>query len=63
VVSLSPNPEDHRRPNCVVLAQPDGTMPSDSAPETWNPMPDGVVVASVVDPDEFEGEVDRLLAA
>jgi HD-GYP domain-containing protein (c-di-GMP phosphodiesterase class II) len=63
VVSLSPNPEDHRRPNCVVLARPDGTMPPDSAPETWNPMPDGISVAHVVNPDEFEGEVDRLLAA
>jgi HD-GYP domain-containing protein (c-di-GMP phosphodiesterase class II) len=63
VVSLSPNPDDQRRPNCVVLARPDGTMPPDSAPETWNPMPDGITVANVVDPDEFEGEVDRLLAA
>ena len=63
VVSLSPNPDDRRRPSCVVLARPDGTMPPDSAPETWNPMPDGVVVARVVDPDEFEGEVERLLAA
>ena len=63
VVSLSPNPEDRRRPNCVVLARPDGTMPPDSAPETWNPMPAGVTVTQVVDPDEFEGEIDRLLAA
>jgi hypothetical protein len=47
----------------VVLARPDGSMPPDSAPETWNPMPKSIRVAHVVDPDEFEGEVDRLLAA
>jgi len=63
VVSLSPNPEDGRRPNCVVLARPDGSMPPDSEPETWNPMPDGLSVAHVVEADEFEGEVERLLAA
>ena len=63
VVSLSPDPEDVCRPNCVVLARPDGSMPPDSAPETWNPMPKSIRVARVVDPDEFEGEVDRLLAA
>src|SRR5262245_9981707 len=63
VVSLSPNPEDRRRPNCVVLARPDGSMPPDSAPETWSPMPEGITVANVVNPDEFEGQVERLLAA
>ena len=38
-------------------------MPPDSTPETWNPMPEGISVAHVVDPDEFEGQVERLLAA
>jgi HD-GYP domain-containing protein (c-di-GMP phosphodiesterase class II) len=63
VISLSPNPEDPRRPNCRVLSRPDGSMPPDTDPELWSPMPNDVIVSSVVDPDEFEGEIDRLLAA
>jgi hypothetical protein len=63
VISLSPNPEDPRRPHCRVLSRPDGSMPPDTHPERWSPMPNDVSVSSVVDPDEFEGEIDRLLAA
>ena len=63
VISLSPNPEDARRPHCLVLARQDGSMPPDSHPETWNPMPREITVSRVVDPDEFEGQVDQLLAA
>jgi hypothetical protein len=63
VVSLSPNPEDGRRPTCVVLAGPDGSRSSDSTPETWNPMPAHVNVVRVLDPDQYEDEIDRILAA
>jgi HD-GYP domain-containing protein (c-di-GMP phosphodiesterase class II) len=63
LVSLSPNLDDVRRPNCLVLARPDGSMPADSHPEMWSPMPAEYRVTRVLDPDEYEGEVDRLLAA
>ena len=63
VLSLYPNPNDSRRPVCRVLSRSDGTTPSEAAPEIWDPMPAEVTVASVVSPDEFEGEVDQLLAA
>ena len=63
VISLSPNPEDARRPTCRVLARPDGSMPLDAHPEIWDPMPKNVSVSRVVSPEEFEGEVGRLIAA
>jgi HD-GYP domain-containing protein (c-di-GMP phosphodiesterase class II) len=63
VVSMSPNPEDARRPHCRVLKRPDGTMPPDVDPEIWSPMPAEIEVSRIVNPEEFEGEVDRLLAA
>jgi len=63
VVSLGGHPEDIRRPRCRVLAYPDGTMPLESEPEIWSPMPRTMAVARVVHPDEFDFEVDRLLAA
>ncbi|HTM57309.1 MAG TPA: HD domain-containing phosphohydrolase [Candidatus Udaeobacter sp.] len=63
VISLSPNPEDMRRPFCRVLARPDGSMPPDAHPETWDPMPKDMTVSRVVSPEEFDGEIDRLIAA
>jgi HD-GYP domain-containing protein (c-di-GMP phosphodiesterase class II) len=63
VLSLYPNPEDSRRPVCRVLSSSDGAKPPETAPEIWDPMPPEFSVASVVSPDEFEGEVDLLLAA
>jgi hypothetical protein len=63
VLSLHPNPNDSRRPVCRVLSRSDGTTPPETEPEIWDPMPPEVTVASVVSPDEFEGEVDLLLAA
>jgi HD-GYP domain-containing protein (c-di-GMP phosphodiesterase class II) len=63
VLSLHPNPKDSRRPVCRVLSRSDGTTPSETEPEIWDPMPSEFTVASVVSPDEFEGEVDQLLAA
>jgi HD-GYP domain-containing protein (c-di-GMP phosphodiesterase class II) len=63
VLSLHPNPKDSRRPVCRVLSRSDGTTPPETDPEIWDPMPSEIAVASVVSPDEFEGEVDQLLAA
>src|SRR5262245_20106370 len=63
VISLSSNSEDPRRPHCRVLARRDGSIPSDSLPELWEPMPDDEHVVRVVPPDEFDFEVEQLLAA
>jgi len=63
VISLGINPDDLRRPHCRVLARRDGTIPPDSHPELWEPMPADENVVRVVPPDEFDGEVEQLLAA
>lgn len=63
VLSTMPNPADPARPHCRVLSRPDGSMPMDSDAATWDPMPQDESVARVVLPEEFEFEVDRLLAA
>jgi HD-GYP domain-containing protein (c-di-GMP phosphodiesterase class II) len=63
VLSLHPNPKDPRRPVCRVLERSDGTTPLETHPEVWDPMPPEIEVAAVVPPGEFEGEVERLLAA
>lgn len=63
VLSLYPNPRDTHRPVCRVLSRPDGTTPHHAEPEIWNPLPAEQSVRSVVPTDEFEDEIDRLLAA
>lgn len=63
VVSLTNNREDLRRPHCRVLAHPDGTPALEGRPEIWAPMPRHETVARVVPPEEFEVEIDQLLAA
>jgi hypothetical protein len=63
VLSLNNNREDLRRPQCRVLARPDRSLVLDGHPEIWDPMPSHESVARVVPPEEFEAEVDRLLAA
>jgi HD-GYP domain-containing protein (c-di-GMP phosphodiesterase class II) len=63
VLSLSPNSADPLRPHCRVLSRPDGTMPIEGDTALWSPMPLDEAVARVVVPEEFEFEVDRLLAA
>jgi HD-GYP domain-containing protein (c-di-GMP phosphodiesterase class II) len=63
VLSVSPNSADPARPHCTVLSRPDGTMPMDTEAAMWQPMPPDESVARVVVPEEFEFEVDRLLAA
>lgn len=63
VLSLNPNPADPARPQCKVLSRPDGSVPMDDDSAIWDPMPDDESVARVVVPEEFDFEVDRLLAA
>lgn len=63
VLSMNPNGADPARPHCKVLSRPDGTMPPESETALWEPMPPDESVARVVLPEEFDFEVDRLLAA
>ena len=63
VLSLNNDREDLRRPQCRVLAYPDGVHALDGSPEIWEPMPRHETVVRVVPPEEFETEIDRLLAA
>lgn len=63
VLSLSPNPHDLRRPNCRVLARPDGPVAAEEEGETWNPMPASERVVRVVRPEEVTANTSDLLAA
>jgi hypothetical protein len=63
VLSLNPNLADPARPQCKVLSRPDGSVPMDDDSSIWDPMPADESVARVVVPEEFDFEVDRLLAA
>jgi HD-GYP domain-containing protein (c-di-GMP phosphodiesterase class II) len=63
VLSLNHDRDDLRRPQCRVLAFPDGRHALEDQPEIWSPMPRHESVARVVPPEMFEAEVDRLLAA
>ena len=63
VMSLSPNPQDVRRPNCRVLVQSDGTPVPDEPGEQWTPMPVGVSVERVLKPEEYTFNTGELLAA
>jgi HD-GYP domain-containing protein (c-di-GMP phosphodiesterase class II) len=63
VMSLSPNPEDLRRPFCRVIGRP-GEASLDPASELrWDPMPDGEQVARVIPPEEHGLPIDDMLAA
>jgi hypothetical protein len=46
-----------------VLARPGGHLSLEAHPEVWAPMPRHESVARVLAPEEFEVEIDRLLAA
>jgi HD-GYP domain-containing protein (c-di-GMP phosphodiesterase class II) len=63
VLSLSPDPAVPTRPFCRVLSRPDGSMPDEHENAVWQPMPAHESVARVVTPEEFDFEVDQLLAA
>ena len=63
LLSLSPNPNDLRRPNCRVLVRPDGTEEPEENAEFWTPMPPTETVASVVPPEEYTQNTSEMLAA
>ena len=63
VLSIQNDCEDLRRPHCRVLACPDGRHALDGRPVTWAPMPRHETVDRIVPPEEFDAEIDQLLAA
>lgn len=63
VLSLSPNSEDVLRPNVRVLVRPDGSAPTEEAPELWQPMPKNESVSRVLKPEEHQAATQELLAA
>ncbi len=63
VLVTSPNPKDVTRPFCRVLVRPDGSQPSEDAPETWDPMPDSEHADKVIKPEEHQHNTNELLAA
>ena len=63
LLSLSPNPEDPRRPNCKVLRRPDGSAPPEDAPVHWDPMGPEERIMRVVKPEEVSIDVDEHLRA
>ena len=63
VLSLSPNPEDLRRPFCRVLVNPDGRPEPEENPTTWNPMPPEQRVVHVLRPEEHPVQTSGLIAA
>jgi len=62
VLSLSPNPADLRRPHVRVMVRPDGSMPTEDAPELWDPMPESESVVRVLQPEEHPGSQELLAA-
>ena len=62
-LALSPNPQDVTRPHCRVLLRPDGTSPTEEAPELWDPMPAGDHVQRVLRPEERPTDSGEMLAA
>src|SRR5437867_4938381 len=63
VLSLSPNPEDVRRPMCRVLVHPDGTATPEENAEQWSPMPAERYVVRVLKPEEHAFATGEYLAA
>lgn len=63
VMSLSPNPNDLRRPFCRVLERPDGTRFLEVVGPTWDPMPPHEHVVRPLSPEEWPGDTESLLAA
>jgi HD-GYP domain-containing protein (c-di-GMP phosphodiesterase class II) len=61
-LSLSPNPADLRRPHARILVRPDGSSPSEDAPELWDPMPATETVERVLQPEEHPGAQEMLAA-
>jgi len=62
-LSLSPNPNDLRRPNCRVLVRPDGTPEPEEGATMWEPMPVTERVVRVLNPDDIAVKSGEYLAA
>jgi HD-GYP domain-containing protein (c-di-GMP phosphodiesterase class II) len=62
-LSLSPNPDDARRPFCRLLTMPDGRPASPDEADQWSPMPAGVRVLRVLRPEEHQVATQEALAA
>ncbi len=62
-LSISPNPDDLRRPNCKVLMHPDGRVEPEEGGLEWNPMPVSEHVVRVLRPEEHPVETVEYLAA
>ncbi len=62
-VVMSPNPKDPTRPFARVLVRPDGSQPSDDAPELWDPMPETEYVVRVLTPEDTSIKPQEVLAA
>jgi HD-GYP domain-containing protein (c-di-GMP phosphodiesterase class II) len=63
VLSISPNPNDLRRPHCRLLIQPDGAVLPEDQIEMWDPMPDTQTVLRVLRPEDYENTPGLLAAA
>jgi HD-GYP domain-containing protein (c-di-GMP phosphodiesterase class II) len=63
VLSLSPNPNDLRRPNVRVLVRPDGVVVPEETAETWDPVPAHESIVRVLKPEEVAMDTREYLAA
>ena len=63
VLSMSPNPEDLRRPTCKILVHPDGTTEPEEDGAMWSPMPPAEQVARVLRPEDLSLSTGEYLAA
>ncbi|HTR96295.1 MAG TPA: HD domain-containing phosphohydrolase [Candidatus Acidoferrales bacterium] len=63
VLVTGPNPHDVTHPRCRVLVRPDGSSPSEDAPELWDPMPADEQALRVLLPEEHKLSTSELLAA
>lgn len=63
VLSMSPNPQDLRRPNCRVLVHRDGRVEPEEDGEAWSPMPDTEHVVRVLRPEDLQVSTQDYLAA
>jgi HD-GYP domain-containing protein (c-di-GMP phosphodiesterase class II) len=63
VLSMTPNPDDLRRPHCRVLVHPDGRVEPEEGGETWSPMPEHESVVRVLHPEDLQISTQDYLAA
>jgi hypothetical protein len=63
VLSLTPNPENPRRPSVRVVMHPDGTLSPQDHPEDWSPLPEDRRAERVLPPEELNADATEYLAA